>query len=171
MEIFGTYGEIKNIEFPTDRFHNNIGRGFCYVEYMLSDDAENAMKRMDGGFIDGSEVAVAPVTKPHMPMMRRSPMMRGRGPPMRNNNNRWRNDMRNNNNNNRRRSPIRRSPRRRYELLAYIKCKLIFIDNFFQNPQSNSTKTLKSLGVIAQQFSLRKFIDIFLTLYSHCISF
>lgn len=63
------------------------------------------MKHMDGGYIDGSEVAVAPINKPApMQMMRRSPM-RGRGPPR----NRWnRNDMRN-----RRRSPIRRSPRRR----------------------------------------------------------
>ena len=105
MEIFGTYGEIKNVEYPTDRYHSNIGRGFCYVEFMLADDAENAMKRMDGGFIDGAEVAVAPITKPHMQMMRRSPMRRG-GPPMRN---RWRNDMRN-----RRRSPpFRRSPPRR----------------------------------------------------------
>jgi hypothetical protein len=75
---------------------------------MLSDDAENAMKKMDGGFIDGSEVAVAPVNKPQMPMMRRSPMRGRGGPPMRNN--RWRN---NNDMRNRRRSPIRRSPRRR----------------------------------------------------------
>lgn len=106
QEIFATYGEIKTVDFPTERFHNNIGRGFCYVEYMVPEDAEMAMKKMDGGFIDGAEVAVAPVNKPQMPMMRRSPMRGGgRGPPMRN---RWRNDMRN-----RRRSPIRRSPRRR----------------------------------------------------------
>lgn len=74
---------------------------------MIADDAENAMKHMDGGYIDGAEVAVAPINKPApMQMMRRSPMRRGRGPPQRN---RWRgNDMRN-----RRRSPIRRSPRRR----------------------------------------------------------
>jgi RNA-binding protein with serine-rich domain 1 len=75
---------------------------------MNSDDAENAMKHMDGGQIDGNEVAVSPVNNPKPPQMRRSPMRRG-GPP---NRNRWR-DMRNNN---RRRSPIRRSPRRRWAL-------------------------------------------------------
>lgn len=106
MEIFSNYGEVKTVDFPVDRFHTNLGRGFCYVEFMLSDQAENAMKHMDGGYIDGAEVAVAPVNKQaQMPMNRRSPM-RGRGLPR----NRWRgNDMRN-----RRRSPLRRSsPRRR----------------------------------------------------------
>lgn len=105
MEIFSNYGEIKTVDFPVGRYHNTLGRGYCYVEFMLSDHAENAMKHMDGGYIDGAEVAVAPVNKQApMQMIRRSPM-RGRGLPR----NRWRgNDMRN-----RRRSPLRRSPRRR----------------------------------------------------------
>jgi len=31
-----------------DRAHN-VGRGFAYVEYETADEAENAMKHMDGG--------------------------------------------------------------------------------------------------------------------------
>lgn len=115
LEIFGSYGEIKNVEFPTDRFHPNNNRGFCYVEFMNPDDAESAMKHMDGGQIDGQEVTAAPVLNLFRPTgMRRSPMRRG-PPPMRN---RWRGggDMRNRRND--RRSPDRRdrrreSPRRR----------------------------------------------------------
>lgn len=105
IEIFSNYGEVKGVDFPTDRFHPYNGRGFCYVEFANSDDAENAMKHMDGGQIDGCEVAVSPVNNPKPMNMRRSPMRRG-GPMM--NRNRWKDNRFRN-----RRSPIRRSPRRR----------------------------------------------------------
>lgn len=59
IEIFSNYGEIKVVDFPTDRFHPQNGRGFCYIEYLNSEDAENAMKHMDGGQVDGTEVAVS----------------------------------------------------------------------------------------------------------------
>ncbi|ERL85434.1 hypothetical protein D910_02853 [Dendroctonus ponderosae] len=49
VEIFGTYGTIKHVEFPKDRNHSNLGSGYCYVEYSNPDEAENAMKHMDGG--------------------------------------------------------------------------------------------------------------------------
>lgn len=107
MEIFSCFGEVKHVEFPIDRFHPEIGRGLAYVEYTNPEDAENAMKHMDGGQIDGQEVTVSPVLIPKFrpPMRRNSPPMR-RPPP------RWRSPMRYNYN--RRRSPIRRrSPRRR----------------------------------------------------------
>lgn len=120
IEIFSCYGEIKTVEFPTDRNHPQNGRGFCYVEFSNPDEAENAMKHMDGGQIDGNEVTAAPVLNPKPLAMRRSPPMRNRGgPPMRNRG--WRDmrgggggDMRNRRND--RRSPDRRdrrSPRRR----------------------------------------------------------
>lgn len=108
MEIFSVYGEVKHVEFPVDRFHPNTGRGFAYVEYSNPDEAEDAMKHMDGGQIDGQEITAAPVLLPKQrpPMRRMSPPMRmnNRGPPKR-----WRSPQRF-----RRRSPIRRSsPRRR----------------------------------------------------------
>lgn len=48
-EIFSHYGTIKSIDFPTDRLHNQQSRGFCYVEFTTPEEAENAMKHMDGG--------------------------------------------------------------------------------------------------------------------------
>lgn len=97
-------GTIKFIEFPIDRFHQKLGRSFAYVEYTNAEDAENAMKHMDGGQIDGNEITVAPILLPRpRPMMRRmSPMRRGGG------GGRWRSPQRF-----RRRSPIRRRNSRR----------------------------------------------------------
>lgn len=48
-EIFSTYGTVKSIEFPMDRLHPHNGRGYAYVEFNNADEAENAMKHMDGG--------------------------------------------------------------------------------------------------------------------------
>lgn len=44
---------FQNVEFNYDRNHTNLGRGFAYVEYTTSEEAETAMKNMDGGQIDG----------------------------------------------------------------------------------------------------------------------
>lgn len=49
MEIFSTYGVIKMVDFPPDRLHPQSGKGFAYVEFETADEAENAMKHMDGG--------------------------------------------------------------------------------------------------------------------------
>lgn len=49
VEIFSTYGTIKLVEFPPDRLHPPSGRGYAYVEFETADQAENAMKHMDGG--------------------------------------------------------------------------------------------------------------------------
>lgn len=48
-EIFSTYGTVKSVEFPMDRLHPHNGRGHAYVEFTNPDEAENAMKHMDGG--------------------------------------------------------------------------------------------------------------------------
>lgn len=49
VEIFSTYGNIKIVEFPLDKMHPSHGKGFAYVEFETADEAENAMKHMDGG--------------------------------------------------------------------------------------------------------------------------
>lgn len=49
QEIFAHYGSVKTVELPTDRMHNQQCRGFAYVEFSSPDEAENAMKHMDGG--------------------------------------------------------------------------------------------------------------------------
>ena len=89
MEIFSVYGTVKTVEIPTVRNHSHLHRGFAYIEFSTADEAENAMKHMDGGQIDGQEITAAPVLIPkHPPQPRRnSPIRRppqrwmGRSPP------------------------------------------------------------------------------------------
>ena len=49
MEIFSTYGAIKAIDLPSERTHPEFNRGHVYIEYENPDDAEKALKHMDGG--------------------------------------------------------------------------------------------------------------------------
>lgn len=37
------------IDMPPDRCHPNLSRGYAYVEYETSEDAQKALKHMDGG--------------------------------------------------------------------------------------------------------------------------
>lgn len=39
-----------------DRQHTHLGRGYGYVEFESADDADKALKHMDGGQIDGQEI-------------------------------------------------------------------------------------------------------------------
>ncbi|CAH1111290.1 unnamed protein product [Psylliodes chrysocephalus] len=85
LKIFGTYCTIKHVECPKDHAHPNLGRLYCYVEYVTADEAENTMKHMDGGQIDGQKITAAPVLilpKPRPMPMRRSPPPPMRRPPM-----------------------------------------------------------------------------------------
>jgi RNA recognition motif-containing protein len=52
LEIFSTYGTVKSVDFPQDRLHTHTGRGFAYIEFETPNEAENAMKHMDGGKAD-----------------------------------------------------------------------------------------------------------------------
>jgi len=105
------------VDFGSDRNHPHLGRGFAYVEFSNPDEAETAMKHMDGGQIDGQEITAAPVLN----IRPRPQMMRQRSPPMPQRRRRgW--SPRGRSPYNRRRSPLprpRRSPppprRRRYE--------------------------------------------------------
>ncbi|KAK6625629.1 hypothetical protein RUM43_005928 [Polyplax serrata] len=84
VEIFSVYGTIRSVDFQMDRFHQH-NRGFVYIDFETADEAENAMKHMDGGQIDGQEITAAPVLLPKprpLPMRRSPPMMRG-PPPLR----------------------------------------------------------------------------------------
>nr|CAD7599726.1 unnamed protein product [Timema genevievae] len=85
LEIFSTYGAVKSVEFPSERCHPHNGRGFAYIEFETPNEAENAMKHMDGGQIDGQEITAAPVLlpKPRPPPPRRSPPPIRRAPPRR----------------------------------------------------------------------------------------
>ena len=51
-EIFNVYGQIKEVEMLKDRSHPEFSRGFAYIVYGSPDDAEKAIKHMDGGECD-----------------------------------------------------------------------------------------------------------------------
>lgn len=44
-----------------ERHHPHVSRGSCHVEYETHEQAEKAVKYMDGGQIDGQEITVAAV--------------------------------------------------------------------------------------------------------------
>lgn len=48
QEIFSDFGTVKEVDVPLDRF-NKLCKGFSYIEYSTPQEAENAMKHMDGG--------------------------------------------------------------------------------------------------------------------------
>ncbi|XP_013206749.1 RNA-binding protein with serine-rich domain 1-like [Microtus ochrogaster] len=54
MEIFSTYGKIKMIDMPVERIYPYLSKGYAYVEFENPDEAEKALKHMDGGQIDGA---------------------------------------------------------------------------------------------------------------------
>lgn len=64
-----------------------MNKGYGYIEFEKSEEAENAMKHMDGGQIDGQEITAAPVLIPRPPLARRRSPPFGiyprRGPPPR----------------------------------------------------------------------------------------
>lgn len=37
------------IDMPPDRLHPNLSKGYAYVEYESPEDAQKALKHMDGG--------------------------------------------------------------------------------------------------------------------------
>jgi RNA-binding protein with serine-rich domain 1 len=51
LEIFATYGIIRNVDMPLDAVHPTFNKNFAYVEYEKTEEAEQACKFMDGGQI------------------------------------------------------------------------------------------------------------------------
>ena len=49
QEIFSNYGIIKTVDLPVNRVHPHFSKGFAYIEYEKAEDAEKAIKYMDGG--------------------------------------------------------------------------------------------------------------------------
>ncbi len=48
-EIFSFFGTVKYVDLPSDRGRNWINLGNAYVEYEKPEEAEEAMKKMNGG--------------------------------------------------------------------------------------------------------------------------
>lgn len=61
QEIFSTYGKIKMIDMPMNRLHPHLSKGYAYVEFESPDEAEKALKHMDGGRRTWRSVNTTPV--------------------------------------------------------------------------------------------------------------
>lgn len=105
------------IDMPVDRCHPHLNKGYAYVEFEAADEADKALKHMDGGQIDGQEITASAVLAPlrmRAAPRRFSPPRRMLPPPPM-----WRRSpprMRRRSRSPRRRSPVRRrsrSPARR----------------------------------------------------------
>lgn len=99
------------IDMPMNRIHPHLSKGYAYIEFETPEEAEKALKHMDGGQIDGQEITVTAVLAPTVrPAPRRfSPPRRMPPPPPM-----WRRTpprMRRRSRSPRRRSPIRRRSR------------------------------------------------------------
>nr|XP_044996362.1 RNA-binding protein with serine-rich domain 1-like [Jaculus jaculus] len=83
LEIFSTYGKIKMIDMPVERVHPHLSKGYAYVEFENPDEAEKALRHMDGGQIDGQEITATAVLAPwpRPPPRRFSPPGRMLPPP------------------------------------------------------------------------------------------
>lgn len=49
QEIFSIYGKIKMIDMPMNRVHPHLSKCYAYVEFETPEEAEKALKHMDGG--------------------------------------------------------------------------------------------------------------------------
>ena len=75
-EIFGNFGSVKSVELAIDQ-SVQLSKGYAYVEFGARDQAELAIKHMDGAEIDSQRAAVNFVgQRPEPP-----PPPRGRLPP------------------------------------------------------------------------------------------
>lgn len=63
--------QLKNVDFPMERL-GAAPRCVAYVEYDTSEEAEKALKFMDGGQVDGQEISIQAV----LPLRRRPPPRR-----------------------------------------------------------------------------------------------
>eukprot|EP00069_Balaena_mysticetus_P004222 bmy_17266T0 len=52
------------IDVPVERMHPPLSKGYAYVEFENPDEAEKALKHMDGGHIDGQEITATAVLAP-----------------------------------------------------------------------------------------------------------
>lgn len=57
-EIFGYYGDVKSVDLEVDK-KVGLSRGFAYIKFSSSSEAEEAAANMDDGQIDGQKIKVS----------------------------------------------------------------------------------------------------------------
>lgn len=56
--MFERYGDIGDVHIPRDR-HTRQSRGFGFVRFVSKRDADYAVSKMDGRYVDGREIRVS----------------------------------------------------------------------------------------------------------------
>ncbi len=56
-EIFAPYGELERVELIVDKF-SGTSKGFGFVKFKYEEDAERALKELNGKEVDGREIVV-----------------------------------------------------------------------------------------------------------------
>ena len=56
--MFERYGDIGDVHIPRDR-HTRQSRGFGFVRFVSRKDADYAISKMDGRYVDGREIRVS----------------------------------------------------------------------------------------------------------------
>merc|ERR1712118_44830 len=62
QRIFEKFGDVGDVFIPRDR-DTGKNRPFCFVRYYKEDDAEEAIKEMDGSKVGSSKLTVIKATK------------------------------------------------------------------------------------------------------------
>ena len=75
------YGTIRSVDLPIDIIHPYLSRGFAYIEFEKPEEAEKAIKYMDGGQIDGQEVSASLLHSQKPRSLGGGPPIRRGGPP------------------------------------------------------------------------------------------
>ncbi|KAL8429088.1 hypothetical protein ACSSS7_006795 [Eimeria intestinalis] len=63
-EVFGLYGVIRSCEIAIDK-KADIPKGYAYVEFDSQREAENALRHLHGGVLDGKVLRVELSSKTH----------------------------------------------------------------------------------------------------------
>jgi len=55
--LFGAFGEVESVSVPTVR-DTAKSRPFAFVDMRTAEDAENAIRQLDGSLVDGRRIRV-----------------------------------------------------------------------------------------------------------------
>ena len=58
---FCLYGELKDVFLIGNK--DGTPRGICFIEFLKAEDAENAMRELDGALFEGRRLAVKPANE------------------------------------------------------------------------------------------------------------
>jgi RNA recognition motif-containing protein len=74
--MFSEYGEIESLKVVKDRFSGR-SKGFGFIEMPSNSEADQAIKALNGSFVDGKHITVRPADPGGKRRKKRTPRRRG----------------------------------------------------------------------------------------------